>query len=67
MTCIISLSSNWVKPDAKPNQEQHPFSQGKRSGQQNGFPFYVMPPDERLMKACQLDLFISEFLKIIQL
>jgi hypothetical protein len=24
-------------------------------------------PDERLMKACQLDLFISEFLKIIQL
>ena len=27
----------------------------------------VMPPDERLMKACQLDLFISEFLKIIQL
>jgi len=29
-----------VNPDAKPNQEQHPFSQGKRSGQQNGFPFY---------------------------
>ena len=27
----------------------------------------VMPPDERLMKACQLDLFINEFLKIIQL
>lgn len=27
----------------------------------------VMPPDERLMKACQLDLFIKEFLKIIQL
>ena len=27
----------------------------------------VMPPDERLMKACQLDLFIDEFLKIIQL
>ncbi len=27
----------------------------------------VMPPDERLMKACQLDLFISEFLNIIQL
>jgi len=26
----------------------------------------VMPPDERLMKACQLDLFIDEFLKIIQ-
>lgn len=27
----------------------------------------VMPPDEHLMKACQLDLFIIEFLKIIQL
>ena len=27
----------------------------------------VMPPDERLMKASQLDLFIDEFLKIIQL
>ncbi len=27
----------------------------------------VMPPDERLMKAYQLDLFIIEFLKIIQL
>jgi len=27
----------------------------------------LMPPDERLMKACQLDLFISEFLNIIQL
>ncbi|MBD0724784.1 conjugal transfer protein TraA [Flavobacterium sp. L1I52] len=27
----------------------------------------VMPPDERLMKACQLDLFVNEFLKIIQL
>ena len=27
----------------------------------------VMPPDERLMKACQLNLFIEEFLKIIQL
>lgn len=27
----------------------------------------VMPPDERLMKACRLDQFINEFLKIIQL
>jgi len=27
----------------------------------------LMPPDERLMKACQLNLFIEEFLKIIQL
>lgn len=27
----------------------------------------LMPPDERLMNACQLDLFINEFLKIIQL
>ncbi|MEL1240377.1 ParA family protein [Flavobacterium flavipallidum] len=27
----------------------------------------VMPPDERLMKACQLDQFVKEFLKIIQL
>lgn len=27
----------------------------------------LMPPDERLMKACQLDLFMNEFLKIIQL
>lgn len=27
----------------------------------------VMPPDERLMKACSLNLFMNEFLKIIQL
>ena len=27
----------------------------------------LMPPDERLMKACQLDQFMNEFLKIIQL
>lgn len=27
----------------------------------------LMPPDERLMKTCQLDLFMNEFLKIIQL
>ena len=27
----------------------------------------IMPPDERLMKACHLDLFMNEFLKIIQL
>lgn len=27
----------------------------------------VMPPDERLMKSCRLDLFMTEFLKIIQL
>lgn len=27
----------------------------------------LMPPDERLMKACQLDEFMNEFLKIIQL
>ena len=27
----------------------------------------LMPPDERLMSACQLDLFMNEFLKIIQL
>lgn len=27
----------------------------------------VMPPDERLMNACQLDQFVNEFLKIIQL
>ncbi|RRA95570.1 ParA family protein [Paenimyroides viscosum] len=27
----------------------------------------LIPPDERLMKACQLDLFINEFLKIIKL
>ncbi|PZP49400.1 MAG: conjugal transfer protein TraA, partial [Pseudopedobacter saltans] len=27
----------------------------------------LMPPEERLMKACQLDLFINEFLKLIKL
>ena len=27
----------------------------------------LMPPDERLMKTCQFDKFVSEFLKIIQL
>ncbi|HIB8181418.1 TPA: ParA family protein [Elizabethkingia anophelis] len=27
----------------------------------------LMPPDERLMKSCHLDLFVEEFLKIIEL
>ena len=27
----------------------------------------LLPPDERLMKTCQLNLFMNEFLKIIQL
>ena len=27
----------------------------------------LMPPDERLMKACHLDQFIAEFLRIVQL
>lgn len=27
----------------------------------------VLPPDERLMKTCQLDLFLNEFLKIIKI
>jgi hypothetical protein len=27
----------------------------------------LMPPDERLMKACRLDQFMREFLRIVQL
>lgn len=33
----------------------------------NIFRSTLMPPDERLMKACQLDIYINEFLKIIKL
>ncbi len=42
----------------------------RKEGEENSktiFRSTVMPPDERLMKACHLDQFIKEFLKIIQL
>lgn len=41
----------------------------RKEGEENSktiFRSTVMPPDERLMKACHLDQFIKEFLKIIQ-
>ncbi|WP_269225241.1 ParA family protein [Flavobacterium eburneipallidum] len=41
----------------------------RKEGEENSktiFRSTVMPPDERLMKACQLDQFMKEFLKIIQ-
>ena len=43
------------------------FRKGSEANNKMVFRSTVMPPDERLMKACQLDLFISEFLNIIQL
>jgi cellulose biosynthesis protein BcsQ len=44
-------------------------SRFRKEGEENSktvFRSTVMPPDERLMKACHLDHFIKEFLKIIQ-
>jgi cellulose biosynthesis protein BcsQ len=43
------------------------FHKESESDSKTVFRSTVMPPDERLMKACQLNLFIDEFLKIIQL
>ena len=42
------------------------FRKESEAGAKTVFRSTLMPPDERLMKASQLDLFIDEFLKIIQ-
>jgi hypothetical protein len=43
------------------------FRKESEVNSKNIFRSTLMPPDERLMKACRLDLFINEFLKIIKL
>lgn len=43
------------------------FRKESEAGAKTVFRSTLMPPDERLMKACRLDQFITEFLKIVQL
>ena len=56
----FSLMQNQVKNSTR-------FRKESEADSKTVFRSTVLPPDERLMKACQLDLFINEFLKIIQL
>ncbi|RDC55327.1 ParA family protein [Pedobacter chinensis] len=56
----ISLMQNQVKNSTRFRKESEVNSKVV-------FRSTLMPPDERLMKTCQLDLFMDEFLKIIQL
>lgn len=56
----ISLMRSQVKNSTR-------FRKESEVGSKTVFRSTVMPPDERLMKVCHLDLFISEFLSIIQL
>lgn len=43
------------------------FRKESELGARTVFRSTLMPPDERLMKACRLDQFMSEFLRIVQL
>lgn len=56
----LSLMQSQIKNSAR-------FRKESEADSKTVFRSTVMPPDERLMKACHLDLFIDEFLKIIQL
>ncbi|WP_099365198.1 ParA family protein [Sphingobacterium sp. 1.A.4] len=56
----LSLMQSQIKNSTR-------FRKESEADSKSVFRSTVMPPDERLMKACQLDLFISEFLNIIQL
>ena len=56
----LSLMQSQIKSSTR-------FRKESEADSKTVFRSTVMPPDERLMKACQLDLFISEFLNIIQL
>ncbi|SMP20609.1 ParA family protein [Chryseobacterium profundimaris] len=56
----LSLMQSQIKSSTR-------FRKESEADSKSVFRSTVMPPDERSMKACQLDLFIDEFLKIIQL
>ncbi len=56
----ISLMQSQIKNSSR-------FRKESEENSKTVFRSTVMPPDERLMKSCQLDKFINEFLKIIQL
>jgi cellulose biosynthesis protein BcsQ len=56
----LSLMQSQVKNSTR-------FRKESEVGSKVVFRSTLMPPDERLMKACQLDKFIHEFLQIIQL
>lgn len=43
------------------------FRKESEAGAKTIFRSTLMPPDERLMKACRLDQFMTEFLRIVQL
>lgn len=55
----LSLMQSQIKNSAR-------FRKESEKDSKTVFRSTLIPPDERLMKACQLDLFIDEFLKIIQ-
>lgn len=56
----LSLMQSQIKSSTR-------FRKESEADSKSVFRSTVMPPDERLMKASQLDLFVDEFLKIIQL
>jgi cellulose biosynthesis protein BcsQ len=56
----LSLMQSQVKNSTR-------FRKESEADSKTVFRSTILPPDERLMKACRFDLFINEFLKIIQL
>ena len=56
----LSLMQSQIKNSTR-------FRKESEADSKNVFRSTLMPPDERLMKACQLDLFLNEFFKITQL
>ncbi|MCY0976851.1 ParA family protein [Chryseobacterium wangxinyae] len=56
----LSLMQSRVKNSTR-------FRKESELDSKNAFRSTLLPPDERLMRVCQLDAFVVEFLKIIQL
>lgn len=56
----LSLMDSHIKSSTR-------FRKESESNSKTVFRSTVLPPDERLMKSCQLDLFLAEFLKIIKI
>ncbi len=61
---IGQLGLNLMKSQVKKSSK---FRKESELDSKNVFRSTLLPPDERLMRACQLDIFIEEFLEIIQL
>lgn len=61
---ILSLGFSQMKTFVKDSKR---FRKESEAMEKTPFRSSLLPPDQRLMKTCQLDLFMQEFLRIIEL